>query len=80
MTAEELEFLKSKIDEVVLLETAEDGEHLAQVLVVFDEGETPDVFYLKAAQGPDGGYAPLEGNAGRSVLLADVLAVRPVAG
>lgn len=78
MTDSELTFLKSQIDRVVLIETTEGEPHLAQILVVFDEGDTPDVFYLKVPMGPDGDYVPLEGNAGCSVLLSDVVAVRPV--
>jgi hypothetical protein len=78
VTAAELIFLKSQIDQVVLLQTMEGEPHLAQILIVFDEGETPDVFYLKVAAGPDGEYVAEQGNAGYSVLLSEVVAVRPV--
>ena len=74
MTDEHLTLLKSSIDQVVDLETTADGRHLAQILFVFDEGETPDVFYLKVARGPDGTFVP-EGSTGHSVLLADIAAV-----
>jgi hypothetical protein len=76
MTDEHLTLLKSSIDQVVDLETTADGRHLAQILFVFDEGETPDVFYLKVAPGPDGTLVP-QGSTGHSVLLADIAAVRP---
>jgi hypothetical protein len=76
MTDEQLAFLKSSIDQVVDLESTAGDRHLAQILFVFDEGETPDVFYLKVSPGPDGGFVP-EGGAGYSVLLSEIAAVRP---
>lgn len=76
MTDEHLTLLKSSIDQVVDLETTGGDRHLAQILFVFDEGETPDVFYLKVSPGPDGTFV-LEGGAGHSVLLSDIAAVRP---
>ncbi len=75
MTAEDLVLLKSRIDEVVVLDTTE-GEHiLAKPLIVFDEGDTPDVFYLEVEPGPNGTYIE-KGTAGYSILLSDILAVR----
>ncbi len=76
MTDTELSLLKTSIDQIVELETTAGERHLARVLFVFDEGETPDVFYLKVARGPDGEYLA-EGSTGRSVLLSDIAAVRP---
>jgi hypothetical protein len=76
MTDRDLAFLRSQIDRVVLLETNTGDRHLAQILFVFDEGDTPDVFYLKVEPTPDGGYLQ-QGSAGFSVLLADILAVYP---
>jgi hypothetical protein len=76
MTDEHLALLKSSIDQVVDLETTAGDRHLAQILVVFDEGETPDAFYLEVSPGPDGTFVP-KGGAGRSVLLSDIAAVRP---
>jgi hypothetical protein len=75
MTDEHLNLLKSSIDQVVDLETTAGDRHLAQILFVFDEGETPDVFYLKVSPGPDGNFVPEE-STGRSLLLADIAAVR----
>jgi hypothetical protein len=77
VTDQDLSFLKSQIDQVVLIENAAGESHLAQVLFVFDEGETPDVFYLKVERGPDGDYVQ-QGGAGYSVLLSEIAAVRPV--
>jgi hypothetical protein len=52
------------------------GEHIfAKPLVVFDEGETPDAFYLEVEPGPGGTYIE-KGTAGYSVLLSDILVVR----
>jgi hypothetical protein len=76
MTDEHLTLLKSSIDQVVDIEAASGDRHLAQILFVFDEGDTPDVFYLKVSRGPDGSFVP-EGGAGHSVLLSDIAAVRP---
>ena len=76
MTDEHLTLLKSSIDQVVDLEFSDGDRHLAQILFVFDEGDTPDVFYLKVSPGPDGTFVQ-EGSAGHSVLLADIAAVRP---
>jgi hypothetical protein len=75
MTDEHLAFLKKSIDQVVELETTEGDRHLAQILFVFDEGDTPDVFYLKVSPGPEGTFVPEE-STGHSVLLADIAAVR----
>jgi hypothetical protein len=76
MTDSDRTLLKNSIDQVVDLELSDGGRHLAQILFVFDEGDTPDVFYLKVSPGPDGTFVP-EGSAGHSVLLADIAAVRP---
>jgi hypothetical protein len=76
VTDEHLTLLKSSIDQVVDLETTGGDRHLAQILFVFDEGDTPDVFYLKVFPGPDGTFVP-EGSTGHSVLLADIAAVHP---
>jgi hypothetical protein len=76
MTDSDRTLLKNSIDQVVDLETTECDRHLAQILFVFDEGDTPDVFYLKVSPGPDRTFVP-EGNTGHSVLLADIAAVRP---
>jgi hypothetical protein len=77
VTEQDLSFLKSQIDQVVEIETSAGERHLAQVLFVFDEGETPDVFYLRGERGADGSFVP-QGGAGCSVLLSEIAAVRPV--
>jgi hypothetical protein len=74
MTGEHLTLLKSSIDQVVTIETSDGDRHLAQILFVFDEGDTPDVFYLKVEPGPSGTFSP-QGSAGYSVLLSDIAAV-----
>jgi hypothetical protein len=79
VTDEHLTLLRSSIDQVVDLEFSDGNRHLAQILFVFDEGDTPDVFYLKVSPGPDGNFVP-EGSAGHSVLLADIASVRPYQG
>jgi hypothetical protein len=76
VTDEHLTLLRSSIDQVVDLEFSDGNRHLAQILFVFDEGDTPDVFYLKVSPGPDGTVIAQE-STGHSVLLADIAAVRP---
>ena len=75
MTEAERTFLRTQIDEVVLLETVQGGRMLAQILVVFDEGETPDLFCLEVEPTPSG-YVQ-KGTTGHSILLADIASVRP---
>ncbi len=75
MTDRELSLLKASVDEVVELETAGGDRHLAQILFVFADGDTPDVFYLKVVPGPDGEFVA-QGNTGHSVLLSDIVSVR----
>ncbi len=77
MTDTELSLLKASIDQVVDLETTAGERHLAQILFVFEEGETPDVFYLKVAPRPDGQFVQQE-SSGRSLLLSEITAVRPL--
>jgi hypothetical protein len=76
MTDSERTLLKNSIDQVVDLEFSDGNRHLAQILFVFDEGDTPDVFYLKVSPGPDGTFVPEEGG-GYSVLLSDITSVHP---
>jgi len=76
VTDEHLTLLRSSIDQVVDLEFSDGNRHLAQILFVFDEGDTPDVFYLKVSPGPDGTVIAQE-STGHSVLFADIAAVRP---
>jgi hypothetical protein len=76
MTHAELSLLKTSIDQVVELEVDGGERHLAQILFVFDEGETPDVFYLKVTPGPDGELVA-QGSSGHSLLLSEIVAVCP---
>jgi hypothetical protein len=76
MTCDHLSLLKSSIDQVVTIETGDGDRHLAQILFVFDEGDTPDVFYLRVEPASDGTFVP-QGSAGSSVLLSDIAAVHP---
>jgi hypothetical protein len=77
MTDTEREFLKSQIDKVVVLEIVQGDRLLAQILFVFDEGETPDLFCLEVEPGPDGAYIQ-KGTTGHSILLSDIVTVEPV--
>lgn len=74
MTGAEIRFLKTQVGEVVALETV-DGCMLARILVVFDAGETPDLFCLEVEPTPSG-YVQ-KGATGHSILLADVVAIQP---
>jgi hypothetical protein len=76
MTDAERIFLKSQVDQVVLLETVQGQRLLARILFVFDEGDTPDLFCLEVEPGPDGAYIQ-KGSSGYSLLLSDILAAQP---
>jgi hypothetical protein len=71
-------FLKSQLDQVVVLETKQGERLLAQILFVFDEGETPDLFCLEVERVPDGTYKQ-KGTTGHSILLSDIVSVKPPA-
>ncbi|HEY8998491.1 MAG TPA: hypothetical protein VIM60_11355 [Edaphobacter sp.] len=73
MTEADKDLLKKKVDEVVILELADGTRMLAQVLIVFDEGETPDLFCLEVEPTPSG-YVQKGAN-GHSILLADIQSV-----
>jgi len=74
VSAEDVALLKASIDGVVVLDTVH-GEHLlARPLIVYEEGDTPDVFFLEVEPAADGSYAA-KGSNGYSVLLADIVAV-----
>jgi hypothetical protein len=76
VTADERALLPSLIDKVVALETVQGDRFFAQILVVFDEGETPDLFCLEVTQGADGMWIRKE-NAGHSILLDDIVRITP---
>jgi hypothetical protein len=75
MTKDQLAFLKSSLDEVVLLETAQGERLLVQILIVVDEGETPDLFCVEVDQS-GGGYVQRT-NGTHSILLSDIVSVQP---
>jgi hypothetical protein len=77
VTDAERSLLKASIDQVVELETTAGVRYLAKILFVFDEGETPDVFFVEAERGPDGGWVE-QGKAGHSVLLSEIAWVREI--
>ncbi len=76
MTAAELLLLKESVDQVVSLQIA-DRTVLAQVLFVFDEGETPDIFYIEMKRTSDRCLIPV-GLTGHSTLLSEIAGVLPV--
>jgi hypothetical protein len=76
MTDIERAFLKSQIDKVVVLETIQGDHLLAQIVFVFDEGETPDLFCIEVECTPDGHYVQ-KGTSGHSILLSDVVSIQP---
>ena len=75
MTPDELAFLKSSLDQVVVLETAQGERLLVQVIIVVDEGETPDLFCVEV-DSTGNGYAPRQ-EATHSILLSDIVSVEP---
>lgn len=77
MTEQERASLPSLLDQVVTLETVQ-GDHLVvQILFVFDEGETPDLFCVEVVPGPAGDWVK-KGDEGLSILLADIVRASPV--
>ena len=76
MTQVERALLPSLVDEVVTLETAQGERLLAQILVVFDEGETPDLFCVEVIRGTDGEWIQKK-DAGHSILLSEITQVGP---
>lgn len=75
MTPEERALLPSLIDRAVVLETIQGDRLLAQILVVYDEGETPDLFCIEIEPGPDGTWVK-KGTAGHSILLSEISRVQ----
>jgi hypothetical protein len=73
VTEDQKDVLKRQIDEVVELEMTNGERMLAQILVVFDEGDTPDLFCLEVEPTPSG-YVQKGAN-GHSILLADIARV-----
>ena len=76
MTQVERALLPSLIDEVVTLETVRGERLLAQILVVFDEGETPDLFCVEVVRGANGAWEQKK-DAGHSILLSEIVQVGP---
>jgi len=75
MTEAELAFLKSNLDQVVVLETAQGERLLVQIIIVVDEGETPDLFCVEV-DATETGYKPRQ-EATHSILLSDIVSVQP---
>ena len=71
-------FLQTQLDQVVALETLQGDHLLVQLLFLFDEGSTPDLFCLEVTANPDGTYT-LKNTTGLSILLSDIRSVaKPV--
>ena len=74
MTETDRALLQTQLDQVVGLETLQGDHLLVQLLFLFDEGPTPDLFCLEVTLNPDGTYAP-KNTTGLSILLSDIRAV-----
>jgi len=73
MTGEERRLLDASIDKVLVL-TLKNGERLlAQILVIVDDGPTPDLFCVEVDPIDQ---TPLA-NAGHSILLSEIASVGP---
>lgn len=75
MTDAELTLLKSQVDKVVAIETIQGDHFFAKIISVFDEEDTPDVFYFEVEPCPDGSYIQ-KGTNGYASLLADIVSVK----
>lgn len=77
MTEQERASLPSLLDRVVTLETVQGESMAVQILFVFDEGETPDLFCVEVVPDASGGWTK-KANEGLSILLSDIVRVSPV--
>jgi hypothetical protein len=75
MTDSERSFLKSSLDQVVALDTAQGERLLVKILIVVDEGPTPDLFCVEV-DATEIGYKPRR-EATHSILLSDIVSVAP---
>ena len=75
MTKAELALIKSSLDQVVVLETAQGERLLVQIIIVVDEGPTPDLFCVEVDATGTGYRARQE--ATHSILLSDIISVAP---
>ena len=75
MTPGHLALLIDSIDRTVELETLDGTRFLATPLFVYTGPDNPDVFFLPVDRTPEGTLKPAE--TGQSILLEDLLAVRP---
>jgi hypothetical protein len=73
MTPDDLAFLKSNLDQIVVLETVQGERLVVQVIIVVDEGETPDLFCVEV-EPSSAGYTPRH-EATHSILLSDIISV-----
>ena len=73
MTDTERSFLKSSLDQVVVLKTAQGERLLVQIIIVVDEGPTPDLFCVEV-DATETGYKPRR-EATHSILLSDIVSV-----
>jgi hypothetical protein len=64
-------FLKTQLDQVVALEMLQGDQLLVQLLFIFDEEPTPDLFCLEVTANPDGTYTP-KNTTGLSILFSDI--------
>ena len=77
MTPEHLVLLNASIDQIVEFETLDGTRFLATPLFVYEGEDNPDVFFLPVERSSTGSLKTAE--TGQSILLEDILAVRPPA-
>ena len=76
MTEAELELLKSKVGQLVEIETQR-GEHLLiKPIYVFDEESAPDVFFWDVTADPS--KPDVEQPQGYALPLSEIVSVKPV--
>jgi hypothetical protein len=77
VTDTELLLLKSSIDKRVQIETSDGERMIAKVISVFDEESDGDIFYELVSTSQPDLYARKERVGGYSLLLKDIVSVRP---
>jgi hypothetical protein len=76
VTESDLAYLKSRVDQLVSIETAS-GEHLtAKVISVFDGEDSADLFYEVASTSTPDAYSGNQNVGGYSLPLSEIISVK----
>ena len=79
MTQDDIDLLQRCVDRILAIELTTGEQFFAEVLFVFTDGESPDVFYLRCLREADGAFIP-QTTAGESTLLTDIRRIALIPG